>query len=133
MKYFALILCSFLSSLVHAGNCSAEIKKAIPEVTLAQIIKLVEKEGESYDAFAQVLRSLGTVVDFSQDKQFYHANSQFNRKTAYFNGSVPDGKFFGMHFSGTLSPSSPFGLFIGFDINSCKLRSVSYDFPLSSR
>jgi len=26
--------------------------------------------------------------------------------------------------------SSPFGLFIGFDTKSCKLRSVSYDVPL---
>lgn len=130
MKFFTLLFSSIFSSLVYAGSCTAEIEKATSELTFAQIIELVEKEGEHYDAFAQALRSIGTVVDFRQDRGFYHVNSQFNRKTAYFNGGVLEGEFTGIYFSGTSSPSLPFGLFIGFDIKNCKLRSVSYDLPM---
>lgn len=129
MKYFVLILALIFSRLVYAGPCTAEIENTASELSLEQIIVLVEKEGESYKTFAQVLRSIGTIVDLRRDNQFYVSNSQFQRITAYFNGGFLEGDFIGIYFSGSSELTSPFGLFIGFDISSCQLRSISYDLP----
>ncbi|WLD58720.1 hypothetical protein NFC81_02720 [Salinispirillum sp. LH 10-3-1] len=125
-----MIFASIFSSQVYADSCTAEIEKTTSEMTFGQIIELVENEIEGDDSFIQALKSFGTIVDFGQGRQFYRSNSQFYRETAYFNGGVLEGEYIGVVFSGTLSPSSPFGLFIGFDIKSCKLRSVSLDLPL---
>lgn len=130
MKNFVLILSSIFSCLGYAGNCTGEIEKVTSEMTFEELIELVEKEGEGYDTVGHALRSIGTIADFRRDNQFYLSNSQFNRITAYFNGGVLEGEFTGLYFSGTTGLSSPFGLFIGFDNKSCKLRSVSYDVPL---
>ena len=130
MKYFVLIFASIFSCLVYAGNCAGEIEKATSEMTFEELIELVEKEGGSYNTVTQALQSIGSIVDFRRGNQFYLSNIQFNRITAYFHGGVLEGEYIGTYFSGTSGLGSPFGLFIGFDNKSCKLRSVSYDVPL---
>ncbi|MAF81204.1 hypothetical protein CL628_04295 [bacterium] len=130
MKYIVLIFSYALSSLAYAGSCNAEIEKATSGITFGQIIGLIEKEGDGYDTFTQSLRAIEPLVELRRDNQFYLSNSQYKRKTAHLNGGALEGEFAGLYFSGTSSPSSPFGLFISFDNKSCKVRSVSYDVPL---
>ncbi|GGW58445.1 hypothetical protein GCM10008111_13300 [Alishewanella tabrizica] len=132
MRYFVLFLVTFFSKVLYPQPCTVEMKQAMSDLTFAQIIELVEQEGEAYAQFAQMLHAINPHLDFKQDRQFYLQHSQFKRRTVHFNGDALKGVFFGLYFSGGsggLSSDTGFGLFIGLDSKNCQLRSISYDVP----
>jgi len=135
LRYFVLFLVTLFSKVLYAQPCTVEMKQAISDLTFADIIELVEQEGEAYAQFSQMLHAINPHLDFKQDRQFYLQHSQFKRRTVHFNGDPLEGVFFGLYFSGGsggsggLSSDAGFGLFIGLDRKNCQLRSISYDVP----